>query len=157
VKSSSSAWVWAAASGRASSWWGNTPCHHSTPFVLNGPRHFLLCISQYICDVTLVPCWMNSTISTPFLSQKQMPRVFWQADNVCLNFFACLVNVCSSSTLNALWVQHSGTEIWLSSPRTSLPPIWYRCFKKKIQSPSNSLRFVSTREHIRSQFARTFW
>jgi hypothetical protein len=30
---------------------------------------------------------MNSTISTPFLSQKTVGISFWQADNVCLNFF----------------------------------------------------------------------
>jgi hypothetical protein len=27
-------------------------------------------VSQYTSDVIVVPCFMNSTISTPFLSQK---------------------------------------------------------------------------------------
>jgi hypothetical protein len=59
---------------------------------------------QYTSDAIVVPCCMNSTISTPFLSSptKQLPSANWHIDNVCLNFSASLVNVCASAALTAL-------------------------------------------------------
>jgi tRNA(Arg) A34 adenosine deaminase TadA len=57
-------------------------CQRSTPFVLNGPMHFY-CVLEYTWEVTVVPCYMNSTTSTIFLSQE---TVFWN-QTVCLNFF----------------------------------------------------------------------
>jgi hypothetical protein len=48
---------------------------------------------------------MNSTISTPFLSQKT-DAISFLAGNIYLNFLACLVNVCASTALTALWFQH---------------------------------------------------
>jgi hypothetical protein len=59
-------------------------CHHSTPFVLNGPAQFFLCVLQYIYDIVVVPCCMNSTISTPFVPQK---TVIIYLAGVCLNHF----------------------------------------------------------------------
>jgi hypothetical protein len=46
-----------------------TGSQHSMPFVLNGLRS-LFGISQYTSDVIVVPYYMHSTISTPFLFQK---------------------------------------------------------------------------------------
>jgi hypothetical protein len=43
-------------------------------------------VSQYTYDVIMVPCCMNSTIITRFLSQKTVTISVWQA-YVCLNFF----------------------------------------------------------------------
>jgi hypothetical protein len=42
-------------------------------------------VSQYTSDVTVVPCCMNSTIITPFLSQKAAVTKF--LTDVCLNLF----------------------------------------------------------------------
>jgi hypothetical protein len=61
-----------------------TGSQHSTSFVLNGHTQFFS-VSQYTSDVTVVPCCMNSTISTPFLSQKTDALSFLA--DVCLNFF----------------------------------------------------------------------
>jgi hypothetical protein len=47
---------------------------------------------------------MSSTISTPFLSQETVAISFLAG--VYLNFLACLVNVCASTALTALWFQH---------------------------------------------------
>jgi hypothetical protein len=52
-----------------------TGCQYSMPFVLNGPLQFFG-VLQHTSDVILVPCCMNSTISTPFPSQKT--GVIWQ-------------------------------------------------------------------------------
>jgi hypothetical protein len=54
-----------------------TRCQHSAPSVLNGLTQSFSA-SQYTCDVTVVPCCMNSTISTLFLSHRQLPSAFWQ-------------------------------------------------------------------------------
>jgi hypothetical protein len=43
-------------------------------------------VSKYTSDVIAVPCCMNSTISTPFLSQKTA-AISFLADGVYLNFF----------------------------------------------------------------------
>jgi hypothetical protein len=52
-------------------------CQHSTPFVLNGRTQFFgMWVSQYTSDVTVAPCCMNSTISTPFLSQRTVAISF---------------------------------------------------------------------------------
>jgi hypothetical protein len=49
---------------------------------------------------------MNFTINTPFLSQKTVAISY--LEDVCLNFFsACLVNLCASTALTALWFKHS--------------------------------------------------
>jgi hypothetical protein len=62
-----------------------------------------LSVSHYNSDVIVVPCCMNSTISTPFLSQKTV-AISFLVDNVCLNIFALYMNVCASTSL---WFQHS--------------------------------------------------
>jgi hypothetical protein len=47
-----------------------------------GPtQSFYGIVSQYTSDVIVVPCCMNSTISTPFLSQKAA-AISFLADNV---------------------------------------------------------------------------
>jgi hypothetical protein len=64
---------------------------------------------QYTSDVIVVCYCMSSTISTPFLSQKT-DAISFLAGNIYLNFSACLVNVCASTALTALWFQHSQME-----------------------------------------------
>jgi hypothetical protein len=82
-----------------------TGCQHSTPFVLNGPRSFLS-VLQYTFDVFAVPYCMNFTVSTPILFQETV-AISLLADNVCLKISACLVNVCASTALTAIWFRHS--------------------------------------------------
>jgi hypothetical protein len=75
-----------------------TGCQHSIPFLLNGPRQFFS-VSQNTSDVVMVPCCMNSTISTPFLSQKTVASSFLAdvclspfgvfGECVCTHFFGC--------------------------------------------------------------------
>jgi hypothetical protein len=67
---------------------------------------FLVFRSTPLTLVSVVPFCMNSTISPPFLSQKTVVISFLE-DSCCLNLSACLVNVCASTFLTALWVQHS--------------------------------------------------
>jgi hypothetical protein len=84
-----------------------TICQHSMLYVLNGqPYAISFSVLQYASDVILVPYWMNFTISTLCCLRKQVPSAFWQAE-VCLNFYSCFMNVCASTTLTALWFQHS--------------------------------------------------
>jgi hypothetical protein len=52
------------------------PAFHA--FCPEWPYAVFFSVSQYTSDATVVPCCMNSTISTPFLSQKQLPSAFWQ-------------------------------------------------------------------------------
>jgi hypothetical protein len=54
-----------------------TECQHSDPFPLNGRPCAFINFSQYTSDVK-VRCCMNSTVSTSFLSQKQLPSAFWE-------------------------------------------------------------------------------
>jgi hypothetical protein len=77
---------------------------HSTPFFWTALRS-CFSVSQYISDIIVAPCYMNSTISTPFLFQKQMPSAFWQTFVYTLS--ACLVNVYASTALTAYCFQHS--------------------------------------------------
>jgi hypothetical protein len=56
-----------------------TVCQHSTPFVLNVLTH-LHSVSQYTSDVIVVPSYMNSTVTTPFLSHETV--VGYLADKV---------------------------------------------------------------------------
>jgi hypothetical protein len=59
--------------------------------VLNGPMQFIylftfiISVLQYTSDVIVVSCWMNSTISTPFLSQKTI-AINFLAGNIHLIF-----------------------------------------------------------------------
>jgi hypothetical protein len=48
--------------------------------------------------IVVLPCCMNSTISTPFLYLEIVVISFLV--DVCLNFSACLVNVCASIVLS---------------------------------------------------------
>jgi hypothetical protein len=84
---------------------------------------------------------MNSTISTPFLSQK-IVAISFLADSVCLNFIGLLVNVCVCvHCLDCLLVSTFTNETQVSSPvshkmwlRTSLPSLWYRSRKVKVET-----------------------
>jgi hypothetical protein len=67
--------------------------------------HFVPVAHYYTSGVTMVPCCMNSTVSTPFLSKKTV-AIRFLAD-ICLNVFLALVNVCASTAFTALWFQHS--------------------------------------------------
>jgi hypothetical protein len=83
-----------------------TGCQHLTPFILNGPTQYFS-VSQYTCDIIAVPCRMNSTISTPFLSQKAV-AISFLADEIYLKFFGLFGEcVCACTALSALWFQHS--------------------------------------------------
>jgi hypothetical protein len=57
--------------GRALSW-RSTILHVSIPrllFLIFLPSFYFLPVSQYTSEVIVVSCYMNPTISTPFLSQ----------------------------------------------------------------------------------------
>jgi hypothetical protein len=61
-----------------------TVCQHSMP--CSEWPYAVFSVSQYTCNIIMIPYCMNSTISTPFLSQKTVAIIFL-ADSVCLNFF----------------------------------------------------------------------
>jgi hypothetical protein len=54
----------------------------STPFFLNEQPLAVCTVSQDNSDIIVIPCCMNSTISTPFLSQKTV-AISFLAENVC--------------------------------------------------------------------------
>jgi hypothetical protein len=51
-------------------------------------------VSQYTCNVIVVPCCMNSTISSPFPSQKTVAISFLADRQRCLNFFRLVWWMC---------------------------------------------------------------
>jgi hypothetical protein len=65
----------------------------------------VISVLQHTSDFIVVPCWMNFTVSTPFLSQKTRVISFL-AYNICLSFTTFLVNVGISTALTAIWFQH---------------------------------------------------
>jgi hypothetical protein len=136
--------VQAAVCGRALSW-------RSTPHLL-----FWMVLSsffsvlQYTSDITVVPCWMNSALlSCP---REQLPPAFWQT--FVYTFLACLVNVCASTALTALWFQHAQ----MKHKFHHLLLIWcdfeIHChlygIALKSQSRSHSLCFVCTHKQFRN-------
>jgi hypothetical protein len=68
---------------------------------------FFFCVLQCTYDVFVAP--MNSTISTLILFQKTA-TISFLLDTVYLDFLSCLVNVCASTALIALWFQNSQME-----------------------------------------------
>jgi hypothetical protein len=68
--------------------------------------HSFFSVSQYTCDIIVVPCYMSSTISTPFFSKKTV-AISILADNIYIDFFSLFINVCASIALTALWFQPS--------------------------------------------------
>jgi hypothetical protein len=55
----------------------------------------------------VVPCWINSIISTPFLSQRTV-AISFLADIICLNFLGLFGEcVCTSTAVTTFWFQHS--------------------------------------------------
>jgi hypothetical protein len=112
---------------------------------------FLVFRKQYTSYVSVVPCCMNSTTSTPFLSQKTA-AVSILANNVCLNFFSLFGECVYDHCLTALWFQHSEME-----PR--FHHLLFICcdweihchlcgIALKSQSRSHSLNYVLTLEHF---------
>jgi hypothetical protein len=110
---------------------------HSKPFVLNDPMQFFFSILQYTSDVIVAICSLDSTISTPFLSQKT-GVISFLADNICLNIFGffgesvcihcydcSLVSTFTNETQVSLPVTHM---MWL---RNLSPSLWYRCKKSE--------------------------
>jgi hypothetical protein len=93
----------------------HTGCQHSTRFVLNGPTHLYFSALQYTSDAIVVPCCMNFTISTPFLTQETV-AISFLADNVRLNFFGlfgeCVCIHCFDYSLVSTFT--NGTQV--SSP-----------------------------------------
>jgi hypothetical protein len=69
------------------------------------PYTVFFSVSQYTSDTNVVPRYMNSTISALFLSQK-ITTISFLEDNVCLNLFGLLLNVCVSTALIDLWFRH---------------------------------------------------
>jgi hypothetical protein len=108
-----------------------TGCQHSMPFVLNGLTHFFS-VLQYTADVIVVPCCMNSTISTPFLCQKTV-AISFLAENVCLNVFGfsgeCVCMHCFDCSLVSAFTNEAQVS-WLVTRtmllRNSSASLWYR-------------------------------
>jgi hypothetical protein len=97
-----------------------TGCQHSTPFVLNGrPCAVFFSTSQYTYDVTVVPCCMNSPISTPFLSQKTN-AISFLVDNVCLNFFILFGECVCIHCFDCFLVSTFTNKTQVSSPVTQM-------------------------------------
>jgi hypothetical protein len=91
-----------------------TGCQHSAPFVLNGPTQFFLCVLRSRIQTLLWSyCFMNSTISTPFLPcpRKQLPLDFWQADKGCLSilwlFGGCVRILCFPCSLLSIFTNET--------------------------------------------------
>jgi hypothetical protein len=110
---------------------------HSEALVLNGSTQYFSG-SRYIFDVIAVPCYMNSSIRSPFLSLNTAVINFL-AENVYLNFFAsfgeCGCIHCYDSTLVSKFLN----EIQLFFTCTVL--IEKLNQSKRSQSQSNSLHF----------------
>jgi hypothetical protein len=68
----------------------------------NGRTQFFY-VLQYTSDI-IIPCCLDSIISTPFLFQNQLQSAFWQAD-IYLNIFG-LPGECIYTTLTTFWFQH---------------------------------------------------
>jgi hypothetical protein len=112
-------------------------------------------VSQYTGDVIVVPCCMNSTISTHSLSQET-DAISFVADNICLNFFfglfgECVCSHCFDFSLvtftNVTQVSPSVTHTLRL--RNLSPSVWYRSKNVKAEG-SHSLHFVCTREHFQN-------
>jgi hypothetical protein len=63
----------------------------------------------------VIPCCMNSTISTPFMSQETV-AISFLADNICLNYFGlfgeCVCIHCFDYSLDSVFAN----ETQVSSP-----------------------------------------
>jgi hypothetical protein len=116
-----------------------TVCQHSTPFVLNGWPYavFLVFLNTLLMLLRSLVAWIPSSalLSCP---RKQLPSAFWQADNICLNFFGlfgeCVCIHCFDCSLIATFTNETQASssvthmIWL---RNSSPSLWYRSKKVK--------------------------
>jgi hypothetical protein len=111
-------------------------------------------VLQYTSDVTVVPCCMNSTINTSFLSNK--PGAISFPGDVCLNLFGLFHECVCIHCFDWSLVSTITNETQISSPvtcmmwlRNSLPSLWYHS-QKAYKSRSHSLCFVRTHAHFRS-------
>jgi hypothetical protein len=95
----------AAVCGRALSWRSITPDVSIPRLFFQMDLRSSFRVLHYTSDAIVVPCCMNFTISTPFLSQKTV-AISFLAD-VCLNFFGLFGELCASTALTTLWFQHS--------------------------------------------------
>jgi hypothetical protein len=75
-------------------------------FCSEWPYVFFFSVSQYTSEVIVVPCYMTSTITTPFLSRSTV-SISFPTDNVRLDFTGLVGEVCASAALAAIWFQHS--------------------------------------------------
>jgi hypothetical protein len=131
-----------------------TVCQHSKPFVLNGRPYsvFLVFRIKYTSDVIVVPCCVNSTISTFFISQKTVVTHQLSGRQMFVLFFsACLLCEC---VLPLLWMLfgfriHKWNPVSSPVPRTMWsrnlsPSLWY-CAKNSKPKP-----FSAFCEHCRN-------
>jgi hypothetical protein len=103
-----------------------TGWEHSTAFVLNAVHFWHYCGALF----------MNSTISTPFLSQKTV-AISFLVDSVCLNFFTLFGECVCIHCFDCCLVLTFTNETHLSSPvsvwlRSMSPFLQYRCKKSRI-------------------------
>jgi hypothetical protein len=92
---------------------------------------------HYTFDVFVIPCCMNSIISTALMSQKTVVISIVPGGPVCLNSFLDLLG--ESTTLNVLWFHH------LLLLRCEREIKCHLCgIAVKIQSRNHSLPFVRT-------------
>jgi hypothetical protein len=147
LKCTSCAWVGAAVFGGALSW-RSTTLYVSIPHLcFEVPYTVFFSVLQYTSDVIVVHYCMNSTISTPFLSQK-IVAIIYLAD-ICLNFFGlfseCVCIHCFDCSLVSTFT--NGTQV-------SSPVMWLRIHRHlcgialKCQSRSHSLHFMWIHEHF---------
>jgi hypothetical protein len=113
--------------------------------------HAVFSVPQYTSDVIAVPCCMNSTISTPFLSQKTA-AINLLAD-VYLNFFGLSGECVRIHCFNCSLVSTFTNKTQVSSPvtrtmrlRNSSPSL---CHSKNVhKNRSHSLCLMLTHDHF---------
>jgi hypothetical protein len=88
-----------------------TGCQHSKPSFRMALRSFLVFRMQYTCDVIVVPCCMNCTLSAPFLSQKTVAIRFLEGRRM-FKLFRLVWWICVHPLL------------WLIYQKLTLPPAW---------------------------------
>jgi hypothetical protein len=80
-------------------------------------------VSQYTSDVIVVPCCMNSTITTPFLSRNTV-SISFPTDNLRLKFFGLVGEFVCIRCFGCSLVSAFTNETQVSSPVT--PTMWLR-------------------------------
>jgi hypothetical protein len=133
-------------------------------FALNGrPYVVSFNASAYTCDVAVIPCCMNSTITTHFLScpKKQLLSAFWQADDIFLTFSRIVWWICLHPLLSLLSLLFAfniykwelGFIIcYLYDVIEKFIAIFKVSFQILKAEENHSLRFVCTRGHYRNPY-----